>query len=263
MLKKLLVGLGAALSLSVGSTAFAGTIVLEGSDASTFHAGSAGGAEYLTQLFSYLKSDSSFNTKPVFVLGDRMHGAPAGTVDSTTLLPLFDGTGAALYSAVYVQSPGGCCNERPVSAADQAAIAAFVAAGGSVAIQDYQGGLAGILGFDAPQEKIGGYNVPGGAGGPGCFDTQVFLPTALSKGFVQPPALGCWGHQAYDMSYFGDVLGFVSLVDSGREFAALGSGRWSSFLALGGELGSPVPVPGTALLVGLALLGLGLSRRRA
>lgn len=263
MFKKLLVGLGTALSLSVGSTAFAGTVVLEGSDASTYHAGSLGGAEYLTQLFSYLKSDSSFNTKPVFVLGDHMHGAPAGTVDSTTLLPLFDGTGAALYSAVYVQSPGGCCSERPVSAADQAAIAAFVAAGGSVAIQNYTGGLSGILGFDAPESMIGGYDVPGGgAGGPGCFDTQVFLPAALSKGFVQPPPLSCWGHQAYDMSYFG-ALGFVSLVDSGPEFAALGSGRWSSFLALGGELGSTVPVPGTALLAGLALVGLGLSRRRA
>ncbi len=262
MFKKFVSTIAAVVGLGLAAgAASAGTIVLEGSDASTFHSGQPGGAAYLTQLFTYLKSDSTFNDKPVFVLGGDMHGAPAGTVESETLLPLFDGSGAALYSAVYVQSPGGCCSERSVSAADQSAIAAFVDAGGSVAIQNYTGGLAGILGFDAPQSMIGGYDVTGGAGGPGCFDTQVFLPTAIAKGFVQPPPLGCWGHQAYDMSYFG-ALGFVSLVDSGREFSSLGSGVWSSFLAKGGELGSTVPVPGTLLLAGLALVGLGVAQRR-
>lgn len=260
MIKSSFAILGTALALA-GAPVWAGTIVLEGSDATGPHAQQTGGPAYVTQLFSYLKSDSSFNTLPVFVLGDTaIPGLPIGTVQASTLPSLFSGGGAALYSAVYVQSPGGCCNEQNVSVADQTAINAFVTAGGSVAIQDYQGGLDVLLGFDAPGSAIGGFG--GGAGGPGCFDDQVFLPSALAKGFVQPPSLGCWGHQAYDMAYFGPK-GFVSLVDSGPQFAGLGGGNWSSFLALGGELGGgTVPVPSTLLLTSLALVCLGVSRRR-
>ncbi len=258
MLRKLLKFLVATFAVCSG-TAMAGTVVLEGSDAVSLHHDST----YATQLFSFLKSDSYNAALPVFVLGSisGIPGLPGDTVASTTL----PGALFGVYSAVYVQSPGGCCSERPVSAADQAAIAAFVAAGGSVAVQDYTGGLAAMLGFDAPQSELAGYDIgAGGLGGPSCFDTEVFLPSALSKGFTQPGALGCWGHQAYDMDYFG-ALGFVSLVDSGREFAALGSGVWSSFLAKGGVLGGgggSVPEPSTVLLASIALLGLAAARRR-
>ena len=258
MLRKLIGGLATALLFSTG--AIAGTTVLEGSDATTFHGAQPGGAVYVAQLFGYLKSDSSFNTKPVLVICEAgCPPAPAGTVYVTQA-----GFGAVVlgtdYSAVYVTSPGGCCSERILSVADQTKIKAFTDAGGSVAIQDYQGGSATLLGFDAPQTELAGL-VTGGLGGPGCFDTEIFLPAALSKGFTQPPALGCWGHQAYDMDYFG-ALGFVSLVSSGPAFAGLGSGVWSSFLALGGELGR-VPAPATALLAALGLLGVYASRRRA
>ncbi len=269
MLRKLIGGLATALLFSTG--AIAGTTVLEGSDATTFH-GTSGGGTYVTQLFGYLKSDSSFSTNPVLVIcdggGSSCPPGPAGTVYVTEAAFAAETTATlmASYSAVYVTSPGGCCSERELSVTAQTAIAGFVTAGGSVAIQDYQGGNATLLGFDAPLSEIGGFE--GGLGGPGCFDTEVFLPAATSKGFTQPPALGCWGHQAYDMDYFGTsgtlgaLMGFVSLVDSGREFDGLGSGVFSSFLVKGGELGR-VPVPATALLAGLGLLGVYASRRRA
>jgi PEP-CTERM motif len=239
-------------------------VVLEGSDATALHHDTT----YITQLFGYLKSDSTFNTKPVLIICDGatacVPSTPAGTVQISVAAfsALSQADLNSNYSAVYVSSPGTCCGERVLSATDQAKIAAFVALGGSVAIQGYQGGSATLLGFDAPQTEIGGFG--GGAGGPSCWDTEIFLPTALAKGFTQPGVLGCWGHQAYDMDYFG-ALGFTSLVDSGREFDALGSGVWSSFLALGGELGGgggSVSEPSTLLLVGMTLLGLAATRRR-
>lgn len=254
MLRKFFKTLVATLAIAA-APAMAATLALEGSDATSLHHDST----YSRQLFSFLKSDSYNASLPVLVFGTggTIPGTPADTVYSATL----PGTLAGVYSAVYVQSPGGCCSEQPVSTADQTSIGSFYrTTGGSVAIQDYQGGLPTLLGFDAPQANIGGFG--GGAGGPGCFDTEVFLPSALSKGFTQPGVLGCWGHQAYDLAYFAP-LGFATLVDSGRQFDTLGSGHWSSFLALGGALGGTVPEPSTLLLVGAALFGAAAMRRRA
>ena len=263
MLRKLIGGLATALLFSTG--AIAGTTALEGSDATALHEDST----YVRQLFGYLKSDSTFNTKPVLVICDSaaacVSTAPAGTVtiSEAGFSALSQADLNADYSAVYISSPGTCCSERELSAADQTKIKNFTDLGGSVAIQDYQGGNATLLGFDAPATEIAGH-MPGGLGGSSCFDTEVFLPAALSRGFTQPPALGCWGHQAYDMDYFGTGvggLGFVTLVDSGRSFDSLGSGVFSSFLVKGGALAG-VSAPATALLVGLGLLGVYASRRR-
>ena len=238
------------------SNASAQSIVLEGSDATSFHQD----VPYTGQLFSYLAEGSS---NPVLVFGSvNLSGAPGGTNYTTDLSTLSFATSSALY----IQSPGGCCDDNRTGAlVFEAQITAFMAAGGSLAIQDYQGGNWGtILSFVAPSSAIGGLG--GGAGGPGCFDTEVFNANGLSKGFTQPPVLGCWGHQAYDMAFFGP-LGFNSLVDSGSEFAGLGSGNWSSFLALGGTIGTPggVPEPGTwaMMLFGFGATGFALRRRRS
>ena len=128
---------------------------------------------------------------------------------------------------------------------------------------DYPGGAWGsILAFNALSSVIGGFG--GGAGGPVCFDTEVVTSLGTVRGFTQPEISRCWGHQAYDMSYFGP-LGFVNLIDSGSEFATLGSGSWSSFLALGGTLGaSGVPEPSTwaMMLFGFGAIGFSLRRKR-
>jgi hypothetical protein len=69
------------------------------------------------------------------------------------------------------------------------------------------------------------------------------------------------------MSYFGP-LGFVNLIDSGPEFDNIGSGDWSSFLALGGSLGNPdvgaVPEPSTwaMMLLGFGFVGGAMRSRR-
>ena len=226
----------AAVAIGLSSTsALSQTLVLEGSDATGFHHD----AGYTSQLFSYLQEGSA---NPVVVYGSvLLSGAPAGTIYTTDLSSL----SFSSYSALYIQSPGGCCDQNRSGALSyESQIAAFRAAGGSLAIQDYQGGDWGsILAFNAPSSVIGGFG--GGAGGPICFDTEVVTALGTVRGFTQPEISGCWGHQAYDMSYFGP-LGFVHLIDSGSEFATLGSGSWSSFLALGGTLGSSgVPEPST------------------
>lgn len=229
------------------------TLALEGSDATSFH----GDATYTKQLFTYLREGSP---KPVLVFGSvtGLNGAPADTVYTTNL----SGLSVADYSALYIQSPGGCCGDnRTGSLVYEAQITSFYAAGGSLAIQDYQGGDWGtILGFVPPSDTVFGFGTAGG--GSTCFDTEVFLPNALSKGFTQPGVLGCWGHQAYKMSYF-STLGFVSLVDSGSAFG--GPGEYSSFLALGGALAGGIPEPSSwaMLIAGFGLVGASMRRRAA
>ncbi len=250
----------AALACFGSSAAWANQIVLEGSDATSFHHDSL----YTSQLLTFMRNGSPL---PVLVMGTGgvLSGAPAGTVyDSTYSLAGFN---LSNYSAIYFQSPGGCCGapdaSTSISAADKIAIGLAEALGLSVTIENYGGGPTWGAILPAAVNTLaasnfGGITSYGTAGGPSCTDGEVFNALGLSKGFVQPGVLGCYEHQGYRTSAF-TALGFVSLVDAdpayfGRDGSAL--------LALGGPLGTSVPEPTSVVLLGLGLAVLAVSRKR-
>lgn len=272
-LRTLLTTAASALVLLCGSAVQARTLVLEGSEATTFHGAQPGGVEYTTQLISFLREGSPKPVAAFSTTGTTMASAPAGSVvylnDLSTL-------SIADYSAVYILSPFSCCDDNRTGAAVYGAqISAFYAAGGSVAIQDYQGRDWSFVDpiLNTPTAgAVQGYNT--GFGGATCTDNEIVNADGLLKGFTQPPPLGCWGHQAYSNDYFG-ALGFISLVDSAAgdyDFSSFGSKGGSMLLALGGALGTPgctdprgcstIPEPASLALVSLSVLGAGIAGRR-
>ena len=248
-------------SVFIGGTAGATTLVLEGSDATTFH----GDFTYTTQLLSFMQEGSPL---PVAVFRNPGDGAllipvatPVVYLDDLSTLD------TATYSALYIMSPDGCCGQNLAGASLWATeIGAFYdgGMGGSVAIQDYTGGdwsfIDAVL-ATPPAGTVLGFDT--GMGGPICTDLEVVNAEGLAKGFTQPPVLGCWEHQAYSNTYFG-ALGFLSLYDADPAYSAVGDGgTYSGLLALGGALGTPsVPEPTTLGLIGLGLLGLRMTKKR-
>src|ERR1017187_7321175 len=181
----------ATLLCIASAPAFANQIVLEGSDATAFHEAPV----YTEQLFTFMQNGSPL---PVLILGGvSLSGLSVG---QSVLDPTYSLAGYNLsnYSAVYIESVGGCCTQADtsISAGDQAAIGAAEASGLNVSIENYSGGPAwgAILpaAVDAlPSSDFGGITDFGTAGGPGCTDGEVFNADGLSKGFIQPPVLSC------------------------------------------------------------------------
>lgn len=242
-----------------------GFLALEGSDATSFHQDST----YGPQLFKYLQGASAL---PVLIYnqsGTYNIDASTGHVNAyTTSLASIN---LSNYSALYIQTPGTCCTaDNTTLNGYGAAVNAFRAAGGNVAIGNYVGGdfdgvVVGWAG--SPAGVIEGYTAMNGGvgGGPSCSDGEIVTALGISKGFTQPPVDGCWSHQAYDNSYW-STFGYVDLMHADPAYTFRNGGNnGSSFLALGGTLGHndvPEPAAWALMIVGFGMVG-GALRRRA
>jgi hypothetical protein len=271
-LRRLAIAAAVAAALLVASPARAaeiGLLILEGSDSQTFHNFEPYSSTFLTGMTTF----SSAPTKPLFIFGSAAQdevpqGASSlavGFVASDTLPTLtemLDG-----YSGIYISSPFNCCDERPLTSDEADTIRAFLEAGRSVAIEDYQGGaeydvIIGNTGAFAGTANAHVAGFGGGFGGIGsCFDGNVVAAHGSAYGLgpvgtVIPP-LGCFGHQAYEAAFF-DALGLDAYIATNpglRGYNVVISNG-------GGGLDEAVPEPLTLSLVGIGLAGLGVARRR-
>jgi hypothetical protein len=261
------------LTVAAASAHAAGTVILEGSDAIGYHCpiGESGACAYANQTWSALGGSSPL---PIAVVGTDVNGEagaePSMTHPTEDFFTLASAGALSQYAAIYFVSGDGCCSSDPADMAGrQADVAAYVDAGGTVEIENYDGNtgwdfLTGGAGTN--NAFVAGIN--GSLAGPNCTDLESVTALGMVNGFTQPPVIHCWTHQAYSEPHFA-ALGFTeSFYDADPAFAAdnPGYGAFSSLLSDGDTLtgrGAATPEPGSwaLMLVGVGAVGMALRRR--
>lgn len=247
----------------------AGTVILEGSDAITFHCGSgtSGGAcTYEAQVWKALEGPSSkaiavIDGSVPIALNNEGTGITIDNFASVAAAAAFGSGGLSQYAAVYFEGDGGD-NEGP--SGDTAILAdttgltkAYVSGGGTVMIEDYAGSAAwdSIVGTSggAPSGSVDGSFATGFV----CSDNETVTALGTANGFTQPPAIGCWEHQAYNESFFGSLATPFSLsfFDAAPDIVGGATTGWSGLLSTGVTLTGAAPEPGTLLLLAVGLIG--------
>lgn len=253
-------------------SASAGTIILEGSDAIGLHCqyGDTGACIYKQQAFQAIGGS---DTRAIAAIGNvSLTTTPSHTIANFSTPTAAEAAGGSSglsdYVALYLEAPGGCCtNDSTYTSAEQTAISAYVASGGTVMIENYTGSSAwdwlvaptATAGTDFSAYVAG---VGGGAGGSSCSDGETVTATGIANGFTQPPTIGCWTHQSYKESAFA-AYGFTqSYFDAPSDMGGTG---YSSLLSTGVTqtyIETNAPEPASMALLGVGAAGIGFFRRR-